>query len=313
MLYRSKKFLENKLIEIQLSLAMRHKEFNPENAILIFSDPRGGSTWLAQLIQHIPNTAVVWEPLHLKEGSYFKHLNFGWRQHIPKDANWSEARQAFSELFQGKHLNAYSTFLSAIKDYRNADYLIFKFCRGNALLPWLVDQFSFKYLPVYLIRHPFAVAASQIKQGGWSSDYQGFKMPDVPFNEIYLEHKSFLSSLRTKEESLVATWCISNMHALNNDNNNQEWICIYYENLLLDPEKELKRIFQLWNMHIPEGILSAVRKPSKTTISDSNVKNLSSQLSSWQVFFDQDTIDKLQRILDYFEITHYSKETMPLL
>jgi hypothetical protein len=147
--------LEHKVLRIK-SLK---KRFKPEDQILIFSDPRGGSTWLAEMINTIPNSAILWEPLHLKYMTDFKKLGFSWRQFIPEKEEWNEAKKAFDKVLSGKVLNEWTLLKTDIETYKEADKLIVKICRGNALLPWIVNQYNFKYKPIYLIRNPFAVVS----------------------------------------------------------------------------------------------------------------------------------------------------------
>ena len=46
------------------------KSFKCENSICIIADPRGGSTWLAELLSHVPKSTVLNEPLHLSKDRY---------------------------------------------------------------------------------------------------------------------------------------------------------------------------------------------------------------------------------------------------
>lgn len=123
----------------------KRNDFDPRDALLVFSDPRGGSTWITEMIQQIPRTAVVWEPLHLRYTDAFRELGFTWRQYIPEHAEWEEARAAFERVLRGQILNEKLGSASSIKEFAQADQLIVKLCRGNALLPWLVRQFEFRH------------------------------------------------------------------------------------------------------------------------------------------------------------------------
>ncbi len=310
MLYPIKKFIKSKYQKISYSLIAHKVDFNPENTITLFSDPRGGSTWLTEAIATIDNTAVLWEPLAITHNKGIFNLKFGWRQYIPENEQWEAASLEFKKILQGKGLNHWTGYFSSAHEFVKAEELIVKFCRGNALLPWFVKQFNLKYLPIYLIRHPFAVISSQMKQGGWNGTSAFFEIPSSPFNEIYSVHKLFLDSLKTKEEVLLATWCITNKEVLNNPNNNQSWVTVTYEELLLYPEDVVKQIFRRWDRSIPFKLLSQLKTQSSTTIDGSNVNNSISQLSSWKKYFDETQIDKMQSVLDYFEITLYSKESI---
>ena len=284
------------------------RTFDPKENIILFSDPRGGSTWLTESIARLPKTAILWEPLHLMHTPNFKKVNFGWRQFIPEMEIWDDARMEFERLFKGKALNYWTCNLSSPFRFLTADRMIVKFCRANALIPWLTKEFRFSYDPVYLVRHPFAVAASQLIHGAWSFSYSGFEIPNVPFNKHYTDHSDFLSQLKTKEEALVATWCLTNLVPLCHSRNDKSWITIYYENLIRYPEKECYRIFQRWGLPIPYGIQSQLKEPSTTTKDATNLSDFDKQCGKWRSFFDQKQISKMTEILRYFEVKDYSAD-----
>jgi hypothetical protein len=169
--------------------------FDPNENLVIFGDARGGSTWMAELIGQVPKTVLLWEPLHIGRVDYFKQLNFAWRQHIPEDETWYEAQGAFEQLFRGKVLTHYTCSFSSPFYFLFADRMLVKFCRANALVPWLTRVFDFKYEPIYLVRHPFAVVASQLSHPAWESKFDGYQIPDGPYNDLYLIHAHFLSNL----------------------------------------------------------------------------------------------------------------------
>lgn len=283
------------------------KTYNPADNHYIFADPRGGSTWLMEIIQSITNEPVIWEPLDLKlRNNPFNDIEFGWRQHIPEHEEWDEAYHLFQQLFGGrileKHILDYSTF----NQLKHSKSVLFKICRGNALLPWLSKNFDFKFQPIYLVRHPFAVVSSQLKHGAWNYAFKGFEIPNTPFNSNYLKHQTFLKTLTTKEEALVASWCISNLESLNHRDNNTRWITITYEDLVISPEKQIARILERWNIETNLSELK-LRKNSVTTRPDSP-GNVLKRRSNWQKHFSYNQISAMGRILDYFEVDLYTKE-----
>lgn len=284
-------------------------KFEPTENIIIFSDPRGGSTWITEMIMELPKTTVLWEPLHLGAVEHFNKLNFGWRQYIPEDVNWQEAKEAFDEVLRGKVLTHWTCKMTTPYKLLSSDCMIVKFVRANAMIPWLTKTFTFKFAPVLLLRHPFAVAASQMNYGAWDYDYSGFQIPDCPYNDIYKEHTEFLSTLHSKAESLVASWCITNRIPLKNKRNNIDWITIYYEDLIMNPEQEMERLFNAWKIEMPDGVMAAMRRPSSTTKDATFEKSIEQQLSKWMDSFDDEHIMKLQRVLDYFEVNTYTGKT----
>lgn len=304
-------YVKIRLIDILCILNARSRNFKPEENIMISSYPRSGSTWLMELVNEIPGTVNLWEPLHLKNVEVFDDLDFGWRQYIPEDKEWEKAEEAFQKLFRGDYLNFWLSSRSSPMEFTSADQMIVKFVRANAMLPWLTKRFNFQYEPIYLLRHPFAVAASQLKEGSWDPEFNGYKLPDMPYNEVYKTHFPFLLSLKSRPEEMVADWCINNKIVLENDRHQKDWIPIYYEEILLYPEKVLHQIFNRWDIPMPESILKKVRKPSSTTKGELFKDDIDKQLSKWQQFFDKDTITRLQRVLNYFEVDIYSDKILP--
>ena len=299
--------------DFRLGTLAKRNDFDPQEALLIFSDPRGGSTWIAEMIQWIPRTALVWEPLHLGYTDVFRRLGFHWRQYIPDDAEWEEARDTFERIFRGRILNEKLYNYADIDLLERADRLIVKFCRGNALLPWLTRQFDLRHKPIYLVRHPFAVVASQLRFGAWGAESTGVSIPEGPYNDLYTRHADFLLSIETKAEELVATWCLTNLVPLRHPQNNVDWTTINYETLLLQPEHTLERIFESWAMPLPEGVLDHIRQASRMTKDATFETSLDAQLRKWQGQFSEDQVQRMTRVLDYFEVEFYDASVHPLV
>jgi hypothetical protein len=161
-----------------------------------------------------------------------------------------------------------------------------------------------------MVRHPFAVVNSQMKQGGWKNIPDSFEIPNIPYNDFFKMHKSFFKSLTSKEEKLTAIWCITNIIPLNHQNNNIKWISVHYENLLLSPEREVHRIFNTWKIPVPEGIEKNYRKESITTLGRIDTNDPKTQLNRWQRELSTTQIDKMQSVLDYFGISCYSRDKL---
>ena len=83
------------------------KKFPVNYALLICGDPRGGTTWLAELIKLLPETAMLWEPLAVANVKQFKSLGFQWRQYIPEHESWPEAKALFEDLFAADSFNGF--------------------------------------------------------------------------------------------------------------------------------------------------------------------------------------------------------------
>ena len=289
-------------------LVSKLKSFDSTNNFYVFSDPRGGSTWLTEIVKQIPNTAILWEPLHLDFANELLKTGFSWRQFIPEDHSWDGVKIEIDRMIRGRRWNIFSSQMTNPLELILARHLVIKICRGNRILPWFVKQFRFKYKPVYMVRHPFAVVQSQLNQGGWDSPFKKFEIPKSPFVQFEEEHYDFLFSLNSKPELLTAVWCISNKQTIDNDRNGKDWIFLTYEDLFLRPEEMVKHIFDVWGLEVPVSInYSKVSATSKGT----DTKNKLAQLSKWQEAFTSDDIQRMSKVLEHFEIKLYSDTILP--
>src|SRR5690606_10560197 len=179
--------------------------FDPNKARIICGDPRGGTTWLAQLLNQLPGSALIWEPLAVSEVKEVHALKFQWRQFIPESDSWPEAKELMECILSGRLLSPYLCQQTTPQQLRDATHLLIKFCRANQLLPWLTKEFNFEAPPVYLVRHPCAVVASQMKQGDWRNVSPSFTMPEGRYTSFYADHEQFLKTIDTIEKRLTAT------------------------------------------------------------------------------------------------------------
>jgi hypothetical protein len=282
----------------------RFKTFDSSEALMIFSDPRGGSTWLNEILGEIKGTTGVWEPLALTYGNRFRSIGFGWRQIIPETGQWPEAKRLFNSLLKGKLVAKDTVAKTSPLKWVRGERLLIKFCRGNNLLFWIQANFELKYKPVYLVRHPGAVIASQLVHPGWRGREFHFEIPDMPFNELYVEHSAFLKTFKHYYEWLAAIWCITNGELLKHRNSGK-FIFITYENMVINPEKEIGRIFTDWNISISQSVQSRFYRASKTSSSSLVLEDNEAQLSKWMDFFSKVELERIQEILNYFKIDFY--------
>ena len=182
--------IENKISKIHDRLILyryifpfikKNKEriISPQNTLCLFCQPRGGSTWLAEIFLHIPNSVLIDEPLWrgkvtmpFSKPDYYSRkvpqisvLNFFYNQYIPEDVNWAEAQTLFENILSGRAASVGLYNEQNLKRLRKGDYYITKFCYANLLMPWLIDRFNFN--AILMTRHPCAVVASQLKYPAW--------------------------------------------------------------------------------------------------------------------------------------------------
>jgi hypothetical protein len=139
-----------------------------------------------------------------------------------------------------------------------------------------------------------------------------FEIPDTIHNERYIQNQAYINSLKSLLEKQVALWCVNNMDIINHPWNGKKWITVYYEKMLIDPEKKLKRISRELNikLKIDENIL---RKPSRTDFFNEFQANASEQLSKWQHDLSSNDLKKIQDIFDHFGLKSYTaRDPLPV-
>lgn len=286
---------------------------DPQNSLIIFTSGRGGSTWLNNILRCLPNTATVWEPLAVGQGTVFDDIGLNWAQYIPLNAEWEEADKAFEQLLSGDILTWPSTLherqQNGLDTYTKANRLIFKFVNANALAPWLLKKWKFRQSPIFLLRHPMATVCSRVKHGAWKHVTNTFRYPETRYNDLFDKHRHYLDSLGDPYSIHIAKWCIQNLPLIEVSRNGSASVhTIFYERIVLDREGELNRLFDSLQESIPDDVFSTASKASATTRSGSPLHG-KDQLAHWRKSVDKETINNMQKVLDYFGIDFYSGQS----
>ncbi|MCF6367009.1 MAG: sulfotransferase [Bacteroidales bacterium] len=297
---------------------IRKKRKKRVKIISVFSSPRGGSTWLTDILNKENKAIIVWEPLFKYKQRDFSFINpfaypelenvgFDWNQYIPENAKWKDAQLFFNKLFSQKIINIKLFRFNNFKAIKNYDLYIYKFCFGNLMLPWLVNNFEIN--SILLVRHPCAVVASQLKRGF------SFKKEFIPrlfegkHKEIYIKYREQFEKITTKEEYLSAIWAITNLYPIKHKYNNKKWLTISYESLLLYPQKELTRLSEWIGTDIIKNY-SYIFKPSFTTDEKSNFSK-EKQISKWKDYLSQEQVYLILRTIENFNVDFYTEDTEP--
>jgi hypothetical protein len=299
----------------------RFRYLKPENNIIISAYPRGGSTWLENILSNIIKRSITYyEPLNLTINHDLKNFNFSWRQFIPESESWPEVEDYFNNMFNGKNLKRYliqhpnSTYRSFL-DFAFPKTIIYKFCRLNLMLPWIVNNFHTKP-PILLVRHPCAIIASQIEFGrkygsGYADIGSIFTYPECPYNDFYYKYSYILDKVDNPIKNLAAWWCLSHIVPLNHKKNNVSWTTVFFEDLLTDPIECLQLITK--SLSLNESTELALKKyhlPSRTSINDKNEIDPLVQLRKWKISLSKTEIMDIIGILDQFELSNYYDDSV---
>ena len=281
--------LSNNLISgVRLALirALLANKCDMRQAIVVASTPRSGSTWLSQMLSTMPDSAVLFEPLHLRYVPEASQAGFSWRTYVDPGVDWPEGKAFLTRIFRGDVLNWWTTRQMTLRSAFSARFLIVKFVRASRLLPWMCRSFSIR-APVLLIRHPCAVIASQMRS---PIDWKNPARPEIPSQfPGYSRLQKIIKALDTREEFLAADWALDYLPALLAPSLHP-WQVISYEELRLRSEEAMQRIFATWGSEVPAEVWQKVAQPSTVTYS--------SGISSLEGWKQQLSTEQVRRILD---------------
>lgn len=310
-----------------LPFIKKNKEriISPQNTLCLFCQPRGGSTWLAEIFLHIPNSVLIDEPLwrgkvtepfsrpdyYSRKVPQISDLDFFYNQHIPQDEDWPDAKAVFENILSGRAASLGLYNEQDLKRLRKGDFYITKFCYANLLMPWLIDHFNLN--AILLTRHPCAVVASQLKYPAWQNiNMEVFRnIDDFPFNQIYYSALEKVGKIDNSEKYLALIWGMGFKNTAMHRENNKKWLSISYEGLWNDFECELDRISERFSYDLKSLNIDA-GKPSSSTEPHS-LKNIEerTQLSSWKKELNSKQISDILNVLEKLEIDIYTDKLEP--
>jgi len=280
-----------------------------------------------ELLENIPSYTYLFEPLHANWFPEAVKIDFKSRPYLPKDESNEDWEEYLRKIFTGKivsrmPLYGSKTFISMSRLLSKK--LIVKSVRLTRLLPWIAERFQLHSI-IYIVRHPCATIASQLKTGffGYHNHFPPYFNSCPTVDNIISEASQMdfadqeliekLKKMDAIEEILAAAWCLDNYIPLYVPET-QMWTTLFYEKLIADGESEINRLFKTLKYEdIAEIAVQQLKKPSFVTLGDEKKKLKSSdiQLSKWKKQFTQDQINRILKVLSYFGLDFYSQENEP--
>jgi hypothetical protein len=308
-------------------LLFSNKKIDTNETIMIAGAPRSGTTWLTELLMTLPDYTSIMEPLNpIWFPEAFK-IGFKSRTYLPQDAEWMEGENYFRKILNCKitsQIPPYQLNIEIIIRRILAHKLIVKDIRFNRLLPWITKRFRFRST-LFVIRHPCAVVAAQLRSGisGYNSTFEPYEdvFPTIKniineASEIDTLDSSLLNKLKkikSLEEIIAASWCLDNFIPLSLPKPHP-WIIVTYEKLLMQSEKEIVHIFdKVGAKNVPKEAIRYFKKPSLVTlISDlKTIANADEQLSKWRRSLSKEQVERILNIVSDFGLDFYSWDLEP--
>ena len=299
--------------------SFKSKNFKPSTTIVLFSEARGGSTWLMEILVKKVNAISIFEPISRSRSNFKKFdKDFSTPFYFGQEHSESILKSHLTKVLSGKENNGWSLQFNSFSDIYNRNSLVIKLVSVNMILPWVIKEFDLTLKPIFLIRHPLAILSSRKKYANNSSpegeSKKIFQEKDLQSKDHpYWPYLDYLNKLETGDEQYVAGWCIRNQYVLKNITSTKV-IVVFYEQLVMNPQQELDRILSLLKIdNEAPGAQIDFRLASGTSKLNELKAQPSTQLEKWKKLYPPKELDKFQVIMDHFQLDLYNtSEALPL-
>ncbi|MCS4047514.1 hypothetical protein GGQ04_002662 [Salinibacter ruber] len=171
------------------------------------------------------------------------------------------------------------------------------------LLPWMVERFGVR--AVYMIRHPCAVVASQLRHGNWDEVEKSFCDHPVLFAE-YPHISTVFENIQRQDEILAFNWAIQNFVPLIYLQDFPDaFIATTYEQMHEERMKEVTRLFRELGEELPSRAESMLNQPSATTKNEATSQHSQAQLAKWRRHLSETQINRILSVTHEVGISLY--------
>ena len=286
---------------VQCALRMRRRE--AVDAYLVISEPRSGSTWLTEQLAKNWNGPIAFEPFHYEAG-HARMRKWGAMRPFLHPPFEEEAKERVEQALTMQSPGVWETLRFPLRHYFGSGGVLLKSVRTVFLLPFLVREYRFKRKPLVLMRHPIAMAKSNVR--AWDSRFKWEALgDDHPVTEVRNEwginpQNAFQDRLFL---AFAATWFVTTREDIR-----QGCDVVYYEHLLTRGARALE------GTDAEDLVTSWSNRPSSTVFKPGDLKSGEEQLSkAFGRFSDEDS-----RFIDVLwskhpECVYRKNEPLPVL
>ena len=299
------------------------------DAVFLSSGARTGSTWVAELINYDNEYRFMYEPSLSRPLMPRNHdQTAGDRRilYIRPDDDDPDLREQARQVLDGRYHDARTDrYNRRIVSRRR----LVKEVTSNLFIRWLAK--SFPGLPIILLmRHPMPTVRSRAYEyfqadavgrrlidadpAGRTRDYLRLVFGQTALVADHLEpFRDVLESAETVWEQRIAIWCVQNYVPLRQFSPGSIHLA-FYENFCMDPQAEIRRLFDFLGRKVDDAALARIRIPSQS-MQHGGVKQMPDGwevVSRWRAKVGAAEIDAALRILGAFGLDAiYGAEPMP--
>jgi hypothetical protein len=269
-------------------------------SVLLAGSGRSGTTWLSEVINHGGGYRYVFEPFNPARVRAFEH--FRSKQYLRPDDGREEflrpARLALTGALRSPWTDRFNrTFVARRR--------LVKDIRANLLLGWM--RANFPGMPiVLLLRHPCAVVASRLALG-WKDNLRETMEQEELVEDFLLPVEAEIRAARDDFERHLFLWCIDNYVPLKQFGPDEIHLS-FYENLLVNPEAELRSLFAFLGDDLDGRVYGKLERPSPLSRSYSTGHSV----DGWRSHTSPRRLEKTIEILNLFGLDRlYGEGAMP--
>lgn len=278
------------------------------NNVILYASPRGGSTWLTEIVAALPRFWPIHEPFNVRTKFVKENLEIDDFPSLYAASNQAKISDYYNDLFHGKHSEL--KLRPGNRFYRPyTTRIVIK--QNQALLNrinWVVDEFNVR--AIHLVRHPIAVALSREELPLLA----GFKACDLRkcFTVEQLALADQIIADGSHLEKGIIAWCLHHAPAL--WAHRGDTLLLSYEHCVLEPETVLRNLLDFLGEDGDLQKMKDLAKRPSGVIHKSDVKTQkllhSGQgrngiIDKWRSKVDPSTEAQLLQILKVFGVDIY--------
>jgi hypothetical protein len=275
------------------------------DAIFLAGSGRGGTTWIAEMINYDNALRFIFEPFNPRVVPLCRA--FANRQYLRAGDTRPEYVDAARAIVTGRFRNGWA-------DYYNHRIVsrkrLIKDIRTHLCLRWLYELFPGMPI-VLLVRHPCAIAASRLRYG-WHNDLGALLAQPQLVDDYLGPMRRELDRIADPFAMHVAQWCIENYVPLRQFAAGEIHVA-FYEDFRSDPRREIARMFAFIGRPLTEDAFTRLARPSSMAWESATGIALGGARSDgWKSSVSDDDAKRAIEVLQLFGLDRlYSTEAEP--
>lgn len=277
--------------------------------VVLFASPRGGSTWVTELVASQPGFWPISEPLNVRSGWVRSELGLDTFSELYAECNAPQLQAYYAKLLRGGYsalklrpgLKFYRPFTNRIVVKEN------QACLDR--IDWFEDTFGVQI--IHLIRHPIPVALSR-EVFPLLEQFDRCELRSQ-FSEEQLQFADDIIASGTHLQKGVLAWCLHHAPALLDHRPSR--FLVSYEHCVLYPDQVVTNLAKfLGDAGFSEAMRQQCNKPSGVIRkSDSETQRLlggdrkpGEIVSKWRRKVSEESEAKVLEILTLFGVPIYT-------